>query len=303
MSMSCLQGRPIRRGAVGVDARPSIFLVYIGLSIYDPGIYRFVHLFSWYKLVCPSIFLVQTRILCAGLTYPTRCGRRRRTSIYFPGIYRFVHLFFWYKLVCPTINQCPYLSVICPFIRRFDLSDEVRSASTHGVTRKRKAGEDAKDDEPEAAWRVVPVCPSIFLVQIDMSIYFPDNIGISIYFPDTNPLVQFAYRRRRTGSRGSARRERTPRTTSLRPRGARYPSVHLFAWYIYIYRFVHLFSWYISVCPSIFLVQIDLSIYFPGTNWSDHLFFWYKSARPFRISASRGSGWRGAMSLRPRGAW
>mmetsp|Transcript_38082 Transcript_38082/g.89991 ORF Transcript_38082/g.89991 Transcript_38082/m.89991 type:complete len:128 (+) Transcript_38082:732-1115(+) len=39
-------------------------------------------------------------------------------------------------------------------IPRFDMVEEVRSASTHGVTRKRKAGEDAAADEPEAAWRV-----------------------------------------------------------------------------------------------------------------------------------------------------
>ena len=53
--------------------------------------------------------------------------------------------------------------------RRFDLTEEVRSASTHAVTRKRKVGEDSKADEPEAAWRVVPVCPFIPLVHIGLS--------------------------------------------------------------------------------------------------------------------------------------
>ena len=79
--------------------------------------------------------------------------------------------------------------MVSSFIRRFDLSDEVRSASTHGVTRKRKAGEDAKDDEPEAAWRAVPVCPSVCLVYIYISVcpsIFLVHIGLSIYFPGTN---------------------------------------------------------------------------------------------------------------------
>ena len=40
----------------------------------------------------------------------------------------------------------------------------------------------------------------------------------------------------------------------------------------------HLRSWYKFQCPSTFLVQISMSIYFPGTIIKVHLFCWYISA-------------------------